>query len=202
MGGRGSGRTASYGLSVDKCHEYHSIDLAWLRRKKLLQPGRWSSITWSRGSHQTGSIRIAVLPGGMRLAYKQRRQGDDWHDVNELVPLVKTATPFGGSRQWFQCLSCRSRCRILYGGAYFRCRRCYRLKYETQYEPSFGRAATRVLKIRQRLGSDSGIDDVFPEKPKGMHWKTYNRLRAEAEHQQDQWAAGIMQKWGKLVRRD
>lgn len=200
MGGRGSGRTASYGFNVDKCHEYHSIDLAWLRRKGLLEPGRWSSISWSRGGHKTGSIRVARLPGGLQLSYRQRRHGDEWQDVNELVPLISTRAQFGGSRQWFQCLSCRSRCRILYGGAYFRCRRCHRLKYESQYEPAFGRAASRALKIRSRLGSVDGIDAPFPEKPKGMHRKTYNRLRTEAERLQDQWAAGLIRKWGMLGR--
>ena len=33
MGGRGSGRQSGMGLLADKCHEYHSIDLAVLRRK-------------------------------------------------------------------------------------------------------------------------------------------------------------------------
>ena len=35
MGGRGSGRQAGLGLKVDKCHEYKSIDIAWLRRRKF-----------------------------------------------------------------------------------------------------------------------------------------------------------------------
>ena len=65
MGGRGSGRQASLGFMVDKCHEYKSIDIAWLHRQKLLQMGRTSTITWSFRDKQTGSIGIARLPGGI-----------------------------------------------------------------------------------------------------------------------------------------
>ena len=196
MGGRGSGRSASYGLMVDKCHEFHSVDLAWLRHRKLLRTGHWSTISWSRGGNPTGSIRIAGMPGGVQLSYRHRRSGDEWQDVSEFVPLIETPTSFGGRRMWFQCPSCRNRCRILYGGAHFRCRRCHRLKYETQYEPAYGRAATRALKIRERLGSKDGIDAPFPEKPKGMHRKTYDRLRDEVERLESAWARGIMGKFG------
>lgn len=196
MGGRGSGRQSGLGLSVDKCHELHSIDLAWLRRRNLLNLGTWSTLRWSRGGSETGSIRLRQVHGGMILSYRQRRGSGEWQNVNEVVPLVETATRFGGRRYWFQCLSCRRRCRILYGGAYFRCRTCLRLKYDTQYEPAFARSATRALKIRERLGGTGGIDDFFPEKPKGMHRKTYERLRDEDERLQKQWATGISARFG------
>lgn len=195
MGGRGSGRSAGFGFTVDKCHEYQSIDLAWLKRRTLLVPGHRSSLTWSCGGEQTGSIRIALVSGGLLLSYRHRQNGGDWRDVNEVVPIVETQTNFGARRQWFCCLGCKQRCRILYGGALFRCRKCHLLKYDTQYEPPFARAATRALKIRGRLGGKGGIDDPFPAKPKGMHWKTYRRLEVQEGHLQDKWSAGIMARW-------
>ena len=200
MGGRGSGRQAGHGLLVDKCHEYKSIDVDWLRRRKMLQMGHCSTITWSVRGAQTGSIRIERLPGGVRLNYCQRRHDEDWRDVDEFIPIVETATNFGGRRQWFQCLHCHLRCRILYGGALYRCRRCQNLKYDTQYEPPFARAATRALKIRERLGSKGGIDDTFPLKPKGMHRKTYERLQAREERLQEAWAVGITRKFRMFER--
>ena len=200
MGGRGSGRQASHGLMVDKCHEFKSIDLAWLRRRKMLQKGHCSTINWSVRGEQTGSIGVARPPGGIQLNYRQRSHGEEWRDVSDFIPVVETATNFGGHRQWFQCPSCHSRCRIIYGGALFRCRRCHHLKYDTQYEPPFARAATRALKIRERLGDKGGIDDPFPSKPKGMHWKTYERLQAREERMQEAWAIGIARKFRMLER--
>ncbi len=195
MGGRGSGKTASFGLMVDKCHEMHSIDLAWLRRNKLLNDGRSCTLSWSRGGNQTGSIKLWYDYNHVRLVYRHRPRGGEWQDVDEKVPLAETATSFGGTRQWFVCLACGRRCRVLYGGGRFRCRKCHRLKYETQYEPAFARAATRALKIRERLGGKGGIDDFFPPKPKGMHRKTYERLEAEAERLENAWAVGIAGKF-------
>ena len=193
MGGSGSGRQS--GFSTAKCHEYHSVDLAWLRRQKMLTVGRISTLTWSVRGHKTGSIQIECVTRGIRLIYRNRENGQDWRDATELVPLIETTTRFGGSRQWFECLTCRARCRILYGGSYFRCRRCHRLKYDTQYEPPFARAATRALKIRERLGGKGGIDDTFPEKPKGMHRRTYDRLVAKQQRLQDAWARGITRRF-------
>lgn len=102
---------------------------------------------------------------------------------------------FGGRRMWFQCPSCQRRCRIVYGGIYFRCRLCHDLKYEGQYEPAFARAASRALKIRERLGCDGGIDDLFPAKPKGMHWTTYKRLQSQYDALCDVWVSGLMTRW-------
>ena len=195
MGGRSSGRPAGLGQSAELCHRSHSIDLDWLRKKKLLTPGRWSTVSWRMRGEQTGSVRLTLVATGVMLNYRTRQNGEDWRPVNEVVPLIQTQTNFSGQRQWFRCLSCQRRCRILYGGTLFRCRRCQGLKYETQYEPPFARAATRALKIRDKLGGRGGIDDPFPKKPKGMHWRTYRRLEAEAERQEERWAIGIAGKW-------
>lgn len=200
MGGRGSGRTGGLGMLTDKCHEYHSVDIDWLRRKRCLRPGCAGKLTWSRGGTRTGNIDYRIETTGLRLIYKTRSHGGAWRDVNELVPFVQTPTNFGGGRQWFKCLSCGARCRILYGGGYFRCRRCHRLKYESQYEPAFACAASRALKIREKLGGMGGLDMPFPEKPKGMHWRTYERLRNKEEHLQTAWVMGIAQKWNFFGR--
>ena len=114
MGGRGSGRSGSMGMLVDKCEDYRSVDLAWLRRKGSLTRGYSSSITWSRGGSVTASIRYRVEGLGLRLIYRTRRSGDEWRDIDELFPFIYTATNFSGQRQWLQCLSCRKRCRILF----------------------------------------------------------------------------------------
>ncbi len=195
MGGFGSGR---YGFASAKCEEYRRIDLAWLRRNGYLHAGNSGNLTWSRGGNKTGSINYRVETGGLRLIYRTRPHGGEWHDVNELVPFVWTQTRFGGQRRWFQCMSCGRRCRILYGGSHYRCRRCHGLKYESQYEPAYQRAIDQVDKLRARVGGERGAfdEEPFPPKPKGMHWKTYRRLEERYDALQGSWTVGVMQRFG------
>lgn len=195
MGGRGSGRRNSYGAIAAMCHEQHALDIAWLKRKKLLIPERWSSVRWSQGGRQSGSIRIEALsPQSVRLVYRTRVFGGEWQDVSEIMPIVETAKNFGGRRQWFRCLSCGECARILYGGMHFRCRRCHALRYDSQYESALERIASRCHKIRDRLGHRGPLDEPFPPKPKGMHRTTYERLREEEERLQRSWYSGLARK--------
>ena len=63
MGGLGSGRPNS---GAPTCEGYLNIDLAWLRRRRMLTPGRFSTLTWSRSGEQTGSLTLAAEHDGVR----------------------------------------------------------------------------------------------------------------------------------------
>jgi hypothetical protein len=88
---------------------------------------------------------------------------------------------FGGRRPFFLCpgvvngLHC-GRVNLYCAGKYFLCRHCYRLTYTSRQERAHDRALRQVDKLRMRLGGDPGMASEFPEKPKGMHWRTYERL--------------------------
>jgi hypothetical protein len=43
------------------------------------------------------------------------------------------------------------------------------------------RALSQAQKLRLRLGGSPCTLDPFPEKPRGMHWSTFQRLAARAE---------------------
>jgi hypothetical protein len=77
---------------------------------------------------------------------------------------------------------------ILYGpGRYFLCRHCYDLVYQSQWDNAMYRALHKAQAIRERLGGSANMMQPFPEKPKGMHWRTYERLwweHHEAEMEQ------------------
>jgi hypothetical protein len=70
---------------------------------------------------------------------------------------------------------------ILYGGSIFACRHCYQLAYDSQREQPYQRALSRAQAIWMKLGGSACTSDDFPPKPKGMHWRTYERLCLEAE---------------------
>ena len=118
--------------------------------------------------------------------------------IDELIPIVTTPMHLGGSRRWFSCPSCRRRCRLLYGGARFRCRLCRGATYELQYENRPMRITAIRWRLRARLeerGSKLagilGLDDGFPEKPPRMHWSTYHRLEALDHKLADRWCVGV-----------
>jgi DNA-directed RNA polymerase subunit RPC12/RpoP len=69
----------------------------------------------------------------VRLRYLTKDRHGSPADVNKLVPFAYT--PTGGRRQWLRCLKCGRGCRKIYGGRYFRCRLCYRLRYASQRKP-------------------------------------------------------------------
>jgi hypothetical protein len=194
VGGVGSGNWYRFNkkTTTDECH---SVDVRYLQRNGLLKPGGWFSLRWSRAGRETGSIGGVVSgdarPDRVTLLYRPRRGlGGEWEDVREPVELAWTACNFGGERPWFICpgAGCGRRVAVLYGpGRYFLCRHCYDLRYESQRENKMYRALHRAQDIRQRLGGSANMTEPFPDKPKGMHWRTYERLwweHHEAEMEQ------------------
>ena len=66
-----------------------------------------------------------------------------------------------------------------FGGSIFACRHRYKLAYQCQRETDDDRAMWRADTIRRRLGWEAGIANPEGDKPKGMHWRTFERLKAE-----------------------
>ncbi|QYI99811.1 hypothetical protein KUV46_10700 [Thalassovita mediterranea] len=180
MGGYGSGRHARCAARSD---QFHKLDLADFPRE-WFQRHLSGTVTWSRGDHKTGSVGYRLSPDRMVLRYSVPKDGERQH-IEESFVMCPTEQPLGGQRWWIECNGCGRQCRVLYGATYFRCRQCRRLTYESQYERIYAPGVTRAMRVRKKLKGEIGLAYAFPDRPKGMHWKTYYRL------QEADWAAQI-----------
>ena len=179
MGGRGSGRRPSYG-GKDTTEDSMPLDIRKLQRAAVLVPGRSASWQWTLNDRVYGSIRIRVSTGSVNLSYTYTPRGLPAEVVDQTVWLETTPCTLGGSRTWFTCPACGKRVAVIYGaGRLFGCRRCKRLPYTCQSEAADDRAARRADRIRKRLGWHIGILNGPGLKPRYMHKRTYERMRAQ-----------------------
>ncbi|WP_367154240.1 hypothetical protein [Methylomonas sp. HYX-M1] len=176
MGGFGSGR--KFGANVTD--DYRQIDIRRWQRDGLLFPGSHINWQWSRNGEKIASIGAKVETGYLRLIYDYRAPGSEsWEPLDYPVRLQTTPCHYGGVRYWFTCpaVGCGRRVAILYsGGKYYACRHCYQLAYQSQREDKGDRGHRGANKIRAKLGWAVGIANPLGGKPKGMHWRTYNRM--------------------------
>lgn len=192
MGGLGSGSYYRFG-SKDRVEDCLSLDVRSWRRGRWLEVGTCFTTTWRRHA-QHSSIDVRVLGGAgkeraqaVKLYYSWGSEGRKV-DVSYMVPLSWTPCNFGGLRPWFVCpavgnaVPCGRRVAKLYlQGGYFLCRHCHKLAYSSQRETHGYAALRRCQRIRKKLGGTANMTEPFPDRPKGMHFKTYLRLFIEHE---------------------
>jgi len=174
MGGIGSGRGARFDskMTVDRICR---IDIRSWCRKGLLVPGTSFAGGWYQRAVGVSVIRVWVEYDRVMVSFGAHAKSGDC-----VVQLCTTPCNFGSGRLWFACPGCGRRAAVLYlAWGSFACRQCFDLAYPSQRESPGFRAATRASKIRRKLGSSGALQTPFPEKPKGMHWRTYERLRQQ-----------------------
>ena len=200
MGGFGSGRGQD---GKDTTSDMLRLDVRLLQRKEWLIPGRMIDLSWSSRGATTASIKMRTEADHVTLIYRTRSNGSEWKPMEYPVYLEWTGCNLGGRRVWFLCpvQGCGRRVAILYGGSIYACRHCHKLNYECQREPGHDRAARRADRIRDRLGWEPGMLNGNGCKPKGMHWRTFQRLQAEHNAFVQTSLAGMAQKLGMANRR-
>ena len=165
MGGFGSG--GQWRSKKDVVEQYLKLDARKLNRPQFFGSCSTLCITWANGS----SITIAGRPNSIELRYTFARE-----QISYQVGFETTRCHFGGVRYWFRCPGCSRRVATLFGGRYFACSCCHQLGYSSQREDLSDRAARRADRIRKRLGWEEGFLNFDGEKPKGMHWRTFDHL--------------------------
>jgi len=163
-------RPCSY--ATPKVEEWRSIDLAQLRRWKMLEPGRLRLIEWSIDGEPSGVTFVRASQDGVQFL----KRNDQGEVVGLFVPFVYSASPFG-FRKWFKCPGCWKPCRVLYGVNSLCCRRCRGLRYRSQYVSAPVRLLDRAHRIRCRLGKPGESGEPLHAKPRYMRWRTYRRLQ-------------------------
>ena len=201
MGGFGSGKQSGKRCTNDNL----ALDVRSIDRAGRLTPGSWFTWQWTRNGEITSSIQLQVEADSVVLDYRSRsnHHGGEWEPMRYTVALDRTPCGFGGKRVWWRCpaVGCGRRVAVLYGGRVFACRQCNHLAYESQREADDDRATRRADTIRRRLGWEPGILNGKGLKPKGMHWRTFERLEASHDFHVNAALAGMAVKLGLLGER-
>jgi hypothetical protein len=137
-----------------------------------------TEIKWGNGSN----IRV-VKPNEyeLQLLYNNTINGIS-KNYSYKVSLDYTNCNYGGERIWFICPECGERVRKLYlKGGMFKCRSCQNLNYIIQQEDKKDYAMRsidhKIYKIQDKLKVKRDINNTYyVQKPKGMHYKTYEKL--------------------------
>lgn len=172
MGGYGSGRDQWKGSTDD----YVRLDVRWLQRQGYLWPKYSGSVRWSRRGETIGNINFQTTSAHLILRYRTRRNGGEWESMEYPVTVEWMPCRFGGLRAWLRCPAkgCGRRVAILYGARVFAYRYCLNLAYRSQKEAPHYRALHKAQAIHEKLGGTGIVGDPL-FKPKGMHWRTFNR---------------------------
>lgn len=200
MGGFSSGRHGGKRCTDDM----RALDVRKINRAGQLTPGSFFTWQWSRNGEVTASIQLRVASESVVLDYRNRNHhGGEWEPMRYRVALEWTPCSFGGKRVWWLCpaVGCGRRVAVLHGGRVFACRQCNRLAYRSQREADDDRATRRADKLRNRLGWEPGILNGNGDKPKGMHWITFERLQASHDFHVNAGLAGLAVKLGLLSER-
>lgn len=167
MGGYGSGRQRERNLITD----FRFINVRWMNKQGLLKGRSIKTLNWSCNGKPWGRMEVLAEDDCIHLIYKESRNDGPWEDKNIVINLLKTPCRYGGYQYWFECPVCRRSVCSLYLVDTWRCRHCGHLAYPSENEDELERLRSKALKLKGKLGKEYWI------RPKGMHQKTYDRLK-------------------------
>ena len=149
-----------------------SLDVRELKKFGLLQDQRMMLQGWLRWPALS---RIVSSRHWLELDFAGR-------DTMQRVRVSWTQCYLGGWRPWMHCPHCETRvAKLLNGLGGYYCRACIgNPLYACQAKSSHGRRHFGICKIRLQLNGYASLLEPFPERPRGMHRKRYERMKARA----------------------
>ena len=157
-------------FTMERLGEDH-LDVGYFQRRGLLRDHevvikpllRWPRVVQIRASR----YRILVEHTGQFL---------------QQIPLSWTHCHFGGFRPWFKCNCGRRVARLYKSIAGYHCRGCFdNPRYASQTKSKKNRISFAASKLRLRLNGMASPTEAHPERPRGMHRKTYARALRRLE---------------------
>jgi hypothetical protein len=176
MGGYGSGRPAMR-ATVESARR---LDIRRLHRLDCLQPGTAGTWAWTSDGERTGELQYRVGDDSLELRYAVLNDDDQSEELRFLVAIRSRPCRYGGGRSYFLCPHCCRPCEVIVmttNGRRWGCRKCLRLRYQSQRLAPADRMQRRADRLYERAGTDYGATVV---KHKWMRWRTYNRLISRA----------------------
>jgi len=140
-----------------------------------------STIEWKNG----GAVGMTLYPDRLDLNYSV---GNGRVKIHDTFYFDAVPNNYGGAdRRYFVCPCCGGRCRYIYlRGQNFKCRKCAKLNYASQQTTKgCDMAALKMKKfLRDKFKVTESLAPIDalcyrPLRPKGMHGKTYRRLKNE-----------------------
>lgn len=199
MGGLGSGLYGGTGKkskrSVESCR---GLDLRQMQKEEALSRERFGWKWVDQDGNSTGSIGVVPGEEGLLLLYKE-----DGISKEEMIYFAETSARFGKVK-WFLCPSCGNRYANLYFvDSSFACRICHNLNYRSsQSADDLEYFHWQMEKICRRLrGEYDPMAMHPPERPAGMHRKTYKRIFQQYEDLALKRHAAFMRAASAILRR-
>lgn len=196
MGGYSSGRYRTRNRGT--VEEALRLDMATLRQKRFLQPGRsvTAPIWWTRGGERAGSITLTVDLTSLDDAQARLSYTADGVPKVQLVQLVAEPCRFGGHRFFWLCPVTWRRCTTLaYAAGRFASREAQRLTYATQSADALDRLRRARDKAEARACGEGGHP-----RPRGANRERLLQRWIELDAAWDHlFGATIARRWGHLL---
>ena len=156
----------------------HRRRLRLHRRAYALSLGACSQIFW------VSFVPILRWAGAIKIRASRYLVVVEWRDqvAPQQIRVSWTQCHLGGARPWIHCACERRVTRLFKGSAGYYCRQCLgNPRYACQAKSTQGRLHFEACKLRLRLGGTASLSAPFPERPRGMHRRTFERLRRRSE---------------------